>query len=274
LLLLNRRANDEADNRFRGELLGELLAPSVPDPDAIVRRARLLDVDLDANLVVVVVVPQQAGSVTRTFHDECSRLARNHHGLASALADRFVLLLPGADAGLLAQSVAQELADGGLKATVGGSGPVEDLRSVVRHEDRARRAARLLFGLGRTGHGVSADEVGIYGLLLSDVGDHHIRDFIEEALGAVERYDAARGTALMESLDAYFNSEGNVAAAAETLYIHSNTMYQRLERLDRLLGRDWRTGQSALDLRLALRFRRLLLYIQGGNLHMGPPEGP
>ena len=46
LLLLSTRAQDEAENRFRGELLVELLTSRTEDRDGMTRRARLLAVDL------------------------------------------------------------------------------------------------------------------------------------------------------------------------------------------------------------------------------------
>jgi DNA-binding PucR family transcriptional regulator len=258
LLLLSRRAHDEADNRVRGEILAELLSRSVGDPEVIIRRARLLDVDLAGELIAVAIVPDQIDGVSQPLHDEASNLARIHHGLTTALADRVVLLLPGTDPDTAAESMAGYLARSGFDVAVGSSGPFADLRHVVEHEDRAGRAGRVLLGLGRTGHGSSADQLGIYGLMLSEAGEGHVQDFITKTVGELERYDAAQGTSLMETIQAYFASEGNVAAAAGRLYVHPNTMYQRLDRLDRLLGNDWRTGERALDLRLALRFRRLL----------------
>jgi DNA-binding PucR family transcriptional regulator len=257
LLFMNRRANDEADNRVRGELLGELLTPSLDNAEAIVRRAGLMEVDLDTVLVVVVVVPQSTSAI-RALHEQCSEVARAQHGLVSALADRLVLLLPAADAGAAARWVAQQLKGEGLEVAVGGSGPLDNLRAVIRHEDRARRAASVLLKLGQKGKAASVEEMGIYGLMMSEVGLDHIQEFVRSTLGQIARYDASRGTALVDTLDAYFGSEGNVAAAAEQMYIHSNTMYQRLERLDRLLGSGWRTGERALSVRLALHFRRLL----------------
>ncbi|MDQ3539478.1 MAG: GAF domain-containing protein, partial [Chloroflexota bacterium] len=259
LLLLNRRAHDEADNRVRGELLAELLSrSSVVDPDAITRRARLLDVDLGERLIVVVIIPGETSGVSQALHDEASRIARTSKGLVTPLADRVVLLVPGLEPNSSAKSVAEHLTRTGFVVTTGSSGPTGDLRNVVHHQDRAHRAAKVLVALGKTAQGVSADEVGIYGLMLSEAGENHVQDFVVRTLGDVERYDAAHGTSLMETLHSYFVDEGNVAASAKRLFVHPNTMYQRLERLDRLLGEDWRTEERALDLRLALRFRRLL----------------
>lgn len=258
LLLLSRRTQDEADNRVRGEILAELLSPGLNDPEAITRRARLLGVDLADQLIVVVIVPDQSSGAAGPLHDEASRVARIRHGLITTLADRVVLLLPGADPEAAARSTAEHLTGTGHHVSVGSSGPVTDLRHVLQHTDRAGRAARVLLGLGRTGQGISADELGIYGLLLSEAGEGHVQDFITRTVGQLERYDAERGTSLLDTIHAYFTTEGNVSAAAAQLFVHPNTLYQRLERLDRLLGADWRTGERALDLRLALRFRRLL----------------
>lgn len=254
LLLLNRRAIDEADNRVRGEILAELLISSPHDLEAIQRRARLLDVALDQPLVVVVAVPR-TGSVSHRLQAEAGSAARSWLGLATSYADRVVMLLPDADSDDWAGAVVARLRQ--LEVTVGTSGPVSDLLHVAEHEDRARRVANLLVVLGRLGEGASAGELGIYGLLLSEAGEQHARAFIDAQLGAVRRYDRERGTSLLSTLDAYFAAESNVAAAAERLFVHVNTLYQRLQRLDRILAAGWRTGDRALELRLALRLERL-----------------
>ncbi|MGH3332202.1 MAG: helix-turn-helix domain-containing protein, partial [Nocardioidaceae bacterium] len=47
------------------------------------------------------------------------------------------------------------------------------------------------------------------------------------------------------------------AETAKTLHIHPNTVAQRLDRIARLLGEDWRDPAKALDLQMALRLWRL-----------------
>lgn len=255
LLLLNRRAGDEADNRVRGEILAELLISSPHDVEAIERRARLLHVDLDQKLVVLVLLPR-SGAVSRTLQAESGALARAARGLVTSYADRVVMLLAGHEAEESAKPVVRRLRH--LEVTVGASGPISDLLDVSYHEDRARRSATVLVALGRTGEAASSEQLGIYGLLLSEAGQEHVRAFIHRCLGPVRCYDEARGTALVATLDAYFASETNVAGAAELLFVHVNTLYQRLERLDRILGPDWRTGDRALEIRLALRMSHIM----------------
>ena len=81
--------------------------------------------------------------------------------------------------------------------------------------------------------------------------------FIESHLGPVRASDRARGTALLETLQAWFAAEGSPSATAARLFVHVNTVYQRLELLDAVLGPGWRRGDRALELRLALRMSEL-----------------
>lgn len=257
LLLSNQRVRDEADNRVRGEILAELLLPGTHDVEGIRRRARLLAVDLDQELVALVVLPP-SGHVSQALRAQAGFLVREHHGLVTSYVDRIVMLVPDAAHPDWPQVVAGRLRQAQLDSTVGSSGPLSDLTEVAHHEGRARRSAKLLRTMGRTGQGVAADELGIYGLLLSEANQEQVRSFIDGCLGEVRAYDAARGTALLPTLQAYFACETHVAAAAADMYVHVNTLYQRLERLDRLLSPGWRTGDRALELRLALRLEQLL----------------
>jgi DNA-binding PucR family transcriptional regulator len=73
----------------------------------------------------------------------------------------------------------------------------------------------------------------------------------------VLEYDARRGTELAATLQAYFDAGNSPARAAEALRVHVNTVTQRLDRVGRLLGREWSAPQRALEVQLALRLHRL-----------------
>ena len=154
-------------------------------------------------------------------------------------------------------------------ATVGASGPIAGVAGldgadggggaggVGDHVERARRAARLLIALGREGDGAATEELGLYGLLFSEVDREFVSRFIESHLGPVRAFDRARGTSLLNTLQAWFAAEGSPSATADRLFVHVNTVYQRLDRLDTVLGPGWRRGDRALELRLALRMSEL-----------------
>ena len=257
LILLGHRARDEADNRVRGELLAEVLAPGEHDLDAIARRASLLGVDVAADLVALVITPAE-GPMTRALETECRALARADDGLVTTYGDRGVMLLPGTDAGATARDVTARLAT--HRATVGAAGPIAGLAGLAEvgdHVERAGRAARLLLALDRAGDGAATEELGLYGLLFSEVDREFVTQFIERNLGPVRDFDRTRGTALLETLEAWFGADGSPSATAERLFVHVNTVYQRLDRLDSVLGTGWRRGDRALELRLALRLAEL-----------------
>ncbi|KAB8191185.1 GAF domain-containing protein [Nonomuraea phyllanthi] len=278
LLLLFRRSVAEAEGRVRGELLDDLI--SRPGSPGLADRARRLGVDLGAPHVVV--VAKHGGQRERAAFWASSQAALRH-GLAAGRADEVVLLLPGVDAGRVAQGVAAELsaslhgpatagaarvatgggaagasvagAEGGAAAGVGAESGATAEGDVAGAYLEARRCAEALIALGRAGDGASAAELGFVGLLVGDGRD--VRGFVTGALGAVIDYDARRGTALADTLSAYFGSGGSPSRTAEAMHIHVNTVTQRLDRIGRLLGDGWLEPERALEIQLALRLHRL-----------------
>ncbi|MGI5273540.1 helix-turn-helix domain-containing protein [Nonomuraea sp. CA-218870] len=252
LLLLFRRSVAEAEGRVRGELLDDLI--SRPDSPGLRDRAHRLGVDLSAPHVVV--VARHEGQRERAAFWASSQAALGR-GLAAGRGDEVVLLVPGAEAGPLAQRVAAELsASLRSPATAGaarvGPGRAGDVAAAYRE---ARRCADALVALGRPGDGASAAELGFVGLLIGEGRD--VRGFVAATLGPVIEYDTRRGTALAATLVTYFGTGCSPSRTAEAMHIHVNTVTQRLDRVGRLLGDGWQEPDRALELQLALRLHRL-----------------
>jgi DNA-binding PucR family transcriptional regulator len=182
--------------------------------------------------------------------------AAAEHGLAATRGGETILMLPGADPGALARRVAKELgACLGLDATAGAAGPIQELAQVAAGYAEAHRVADALVSLGRVGGGAGADELGFVGLLLGEERD--VGGFLQATLGPVLTYDTRRGTALIQTMEAYFACGTSLSRTAEQLHIHVNTVTQRLERIGRLLGTSWQHPAEALEIQLALRLNRL-----------------
>ncbi|NUW35322.1 helix-turn-helix domain-containing protein [Nonomuraea sp. SMC257] len=259
LLLLFRRSVAEAEGRVRGELLDDLI--SRPETPGLADRARRLGVDLSAPHVVV--VARHDGQRERAAFWASSQAAVRR-GLAAGRAGEVVLLLPGEDAGALAQRVAAELsaslsspatAGASRAGGTGTSGGAVRAGVVAAAYQEARRCAEALVALGRAGDGASAAELGFVGLLIGEGRD--VRGFVASVLGPVVDYDARRGTALAATLAAYFGTGGSPSRTAETMHIHVNTVTQRLDRIGKLLGEGWSDPERALEIQLALRLHRL-----------------
>ncbi|MEU9375373.1 GAF domain-containing protein [Streptomyces sp. NPDC048255] len=253
LLLLLRRSVAQTEDRVRGELLGDLLSPT-GDPGGLAARARRTGVDLGRPQAVFVV---HGAEVPRhRLLTAAARGARAHEGLAGLHHEHVVLVLPTRDPGSLAQSLAAELGRAvGAEVTVGAAGPATGPAGLPAAHAEAHRALSALRALGRNGQGGALADLGFVGVLIGDQAD--VAGYVTRTLGPVLDYDTARGTDLTTTLEAYFVQGASLTRTKEVLHVHVNTVVQRLERVGRLLGRDWNAPDRALELQLALRLHRL-----------------
>jgi DNA-binding PucR family transcriptional regulator len=110
-----------------------------------------------------------------------------------------------------------------------------------------------LLTLGRTGTVITAEQLGIYRVLLNHTGRRELKAQFDQALGAVVAEQKNRNLPMLATLKAYLDHGCRAAPAARTLGVHINTLYQRIAVLDRLLGPDWRHPPRSLDLHVLLR---------------------
>ncbi|MGQ0463835.1 MAG: GAF domain-containing protein [Sporichthyaceae bacterium] len=143
-------------------------------------------------------------------------------------------------------------------ATVGLS---SSCSAIGEYADAHREAAEALeVGSRLRGEGTVArfSELGTDLYLVKMAGDPRTRrDPWLRALAPVVEHDAARGTDLLATLDVYLSSRGNVAAGAERLGLHRNTLRQRLLRIQALTGVDLDQTEDWLPLRLAVKLALL-----------------
>lgn len=142
-----------------------------------------------------------------------------------------------------------------------GHSPTLTLLDIVPEElalvQRVVTAARSSSLPGQTKL-VSLETYGAIGAFLSRVTIEPTRVAIRETLGPLLDYDAANDTELVETAFAYLDLGRSVARVAHRLHIHENTVRQRVDRIARLLGRDWAEGQAGLDHHIMLAAHRLL----------------
>jgi GAF domain-containing protein len=84
------------------------------------------------------------------------------------------------------------------------------------------------------------DELGPYKYLLRMSLDSGVRDSNRDAVAQLADYDRQRSTSLLPTLEEFLRRRGNISATAEALYVHPNTLRQRLRRIMELSGIDLR----------------------------------
>lgn len=100
---------------------------------------------------------------------------------------------------------------------------------------------------------MSYDELGPYRYLLRIALDPSVRDVTIDAVSKLAVYDHSRGSALVQTLDEFLARRGSITATSEALYVHPNTLRQRLRRIGEISGvdlrkDDWLTVEIAVKL--------------------------
>jgi sugar diacid utilization regulator len=168
---------------------------------------------------------------------------------------RAVVLMPDAEAAERviehcdAVAAAEHVA---LGVSAPGRGVAES-RQALRE---ATRAAQLAHTLRPGGGALGYEQLGAYKYLVHLRLDDSPRDRHWVAVEALLAHDTQRRTALLDTLEEYLARRRSVADTARTLYIHPNTLRQRLARIERVTGLKL-DDEDLLALELAVKLVRL-----------------
>jgi DNA-binding PucR family transcriptional regulator len=134
--------------------------------------------------------------------------------------------------------------------SAGVAGPKRDAggaHQALLQAEQALLVGRALHGEGRS---VSFSQLGPYCFVLGQPTSE-IREFCERVLGALD-------DDLIRTLEEYVRSHGSVKTVAARLFLHRNTVRQRLRRISQLTGADLDDADSRLAMQLAILGRRAL----------------
>jgi hypothetical protein len=179
-------------------------------------------------------------------------------GLAlGAISDR-------ASQAAVACDLEEALAASGLRAdlVVGWGGSSAVATGIVEGLREAREAASWAALIRPDGRSITYQENSLL-RILAEAG-HDRRDDLGRArreLAQLDKLDNETGSPSIETLRAYVENHGSAADAAKQLFIHRNTMRQRLDKLRRALSLPLDTPDGWLITRLAL-----LIHDGGGPL--------
>ena len=257
LVLLGERNRAETRQQQRTDVVAGLVGGH-GDLAVLAPAARSLGVDLREPCCLLVVRRDDGGPARSLVL--AVNAALGGLGLVGEVDGHAVALLPGGEPGPAATELAQRLSRTCV-VTVGAAGPVSErdgrlLDDLAGAHTEALRTAEALVALGRRGDGASAADLGFAGLIVGTRPE--VAAYVHSVLGALVDYDAARGTDLVGTLEAYFLAGSSPRHAATRLHVHTNTVAQRLERVTRLVGEAWQSPERALELQLALRLRHLV----------------
>jgi GAF domain-containing protein len=249
----------------------DALANPESKADDVRAMAGSLGFNLDAPHVVVLAIPQAAKRSQGAKDDVADRLeARLRNDFPGCLLHRRDDVLralvrvgtPGTPATLDAlRRLFGEPAGGGSSLPAVGVSDVchgrDELARGLIEADHAARVGPLIGG----GPVCSYAELGAYRYVVA--GAAGVRDGSHERLERLVDYERRRGTELLRTLEVYLDQKGNVARTARAMYMHTNTLRQRLARIEAVAGldlerEDWVSLAMAIRV-VALRRRKFAI---------------
>jgi GAF domain-containing protein len=225
-----------AAGRLRGELEG---------------RAARLGCDLTSPHVVLVAEPATDGfeRALRGLGEACL-VDRRDDSL------RAVVRVPPAGFEPLVGQLKRLHDDLGAPVAVGLSSVCLGEESFVDGFEEARQALLGAAVVAPVPSVVSYEELGAYKYLLKVALDGGVRDRTVDAVQRIADYDAERGSSLLATLEEFLRRRGNISSTADALYVHPNTLRQRLRRIGELAGLDLRRDDW-LVVEIAVKMVRL-----------------
>jgi GAF domain-containing protein len=259
---------DRLAERNRIKDLFDDLASGVGGP-ALAGRARRLGVDPEAPHVVLWCTPHRDGPRAPTTADEqgfgiatealeaaIGKLAPG--SLADRREDALRVLVPlrGASETALVERLEVLVDDLANPIAAGFSSVCSGSRAFAAGMAEAHQAALAVPVIRPGARRLRYDELGLYKYLLRVPLDAQVRDRRGDALRGLRDHDRRRQSQLLRTLEEFLRQRGNMAATAKALYVHPNTLRQRLRRIGEITGIDPR-ADDWLMLEIACKLLRL-----------------
>lgn len=264
--MARNKAVREAEKRLIGDMITALLQEDISSTDARLW-AHAMGVDLDQIHVALRFAWAGSGALSRRRLETLINGEISRQGLRVVVSpmgpEVICFYLVSRSSGRPEEAVAfaqavlnqgkQEYPDTPIRCGVGT--PVRELsawRVSFRQAGQALEMARR-FGEGKP---LFFPDLSVYRLLLQIENNPELVAFQEEMLGALLAYE--NGRELIHTLEIYFKHNGNLAQAAETLFIHRNTLNYRMERIAAITGLDLNNPNTRLAMQLALHIDRMM----------------
>jgi len=156
--------------------------------------------------------------------------------------------------------VAEHVRDAHLRVdsgvAVGLSSVCSGAASFAAGFEEARQAVVGTAVLKRAPGVTGFEELGAYKYLLRVALEGGVRDATVDAIARLAAYDHQRGSSLVATLEEFLHRRGSISATSEALFVHPNTLRQRLRRIGELSGLDLR-AEDWLLIEIAVKMVKL-----------------
>jgi GAF domain-containing protein/sugar diacid utilization regulator len=140
---------------------------------------------------------------------------------------------------------------------IGIGNPCTNISDYRRGFGEASEAQQMGQHLSREGGVTHFNDLGVYRYLYKIARMDDLRDMYQDQVGRIATYDHRKGTDLLDTLETYLECAGNLTRTSNRLFVHRNTLIQRLERLQSLCEIDLQERGNWLTLQVAIKVYKL-----------------
>jgi purine catabolism regulator len=244
--LSNQARRRSRDRAVTGQLLTDVVAGRLTGSDASLR---LLGAGISTARRQLTFLVEVASGQVRSL--PTLPLPAEFDGAATAVVDgRLVIVVAEGDGAALARILSDYLYGTGLTAKIGFGGSYTEPAGLRWSYFEAKESLQRGQGINEP------DRLSLTSLLMSGA-DVPLADLAAEALDPLTGFDAVHDAKLLETLEQYLALNGSVAAVADALGLHRNTVRYRLGQITELTGYDPAVTADRVHLYLALHVRRI-----------------
>lgn len=234
--------------QHQGSLINRLLRGDISGQQFVDRSLRI-GRDLRGRPLAVVIVAKEPDSTG----DDDSKLEKALKPLKtpSVVADigDVVVGVVGLNPQMTIKGLVKRLEPFSMRCGVSRKVDTDHLPDAIR---QARSAAAIAASRDQSSV-LAFDSLGLRRLLFALAEGPELSNFVQDELGPILEHDAREANALMPTLRAIIETDGNKSRAAAALYVQRRTLYYRLERLNALLGRSIEDAEVRSGLVVAIQ---------------------
>ena len=151
----------------------------------------------------------------------------------------------------------QMRAEHSVRLSIGIGNQCQSVGDYRRGFAEADEALQMGQNLNRDGGVTHFNDLGVYRYLYKIARMDDLRDMYQDQVARIANYDRRKGTDLLDTLETYLECAGNLTKTSNRLFVHRNTLIQRLERLQSLCDIDLQERSNWLTLQVAIKVFKL-----------------
>jgi len=259
LEVTKQQALQAIESRFSSELL-EMILSGAARSDEVPERLRAFGIDPSAQLAVITMAVGDDHLRPTGSTDEIEGFfaRRGIPAVVAVGSQDTVAVIPWSSVVTDLVGLAQHLIDAVAKrfpqdrTVVGIGGLAPDSTGLREPLIRSREVCQVLRRRATGSRVGTFADIGTHRMLLGLHDRDLLRRFANDILGPLRAHDEQNGTELERTLRIFLGNDGHWSTTAGDLFVHVNTLRNRVARIGELTGRDVTRLEDRVDLFLAL----------------------